>query len=178
MKDFWKVGVFEFDKMGIYQISRNTTFLGFALYGNFTWMKAYVKYISNNCWLFANLVCIVNKSWASCCPAQSSIWKTSSTSILKYFDIRNINSADGVLSPRSILPTVLVVFCQQEFLKIRRKIPCFQKRNSLLSEGHYWLFKVSLRGLMALPWEPARDQSLDPALDRRQERQKSFNTLG
>ena len=43
------------------------------------------------------------------------------------------------------------VFCQQEFLKIRRKIPCFQKRNSLLSEGHYWLFKVSLRGLMALP---------------------------
>ena len=32
MKDFWKVGVFEFDKMGIYQISRNTTFLGFAVY--------------------------------------------------------------------------------------------------------------------------------------------------
>ena len=41
-------------------------------------------------------------------PAQSSTWNTSSTSILKYFDIRSINSADGVLSPRSILPTVLV----------------------------------------------------------------------
>ena len=39
-------------------------------------------------------------------PAQSSTWNTSSTSILKYFDIRSINSADGVLSPRSILPTV------------------------------------------------------------------------
>ena len=37
-------------------------------------------------------------------PAQSSTWNTSSTSILKYFDIRSINSADGVLSPRSILP--------------------------------------------------------------------------
>ena len=34
----------------------------------------------------------------------------SSTSILKYFDIRSINSADGVLSPRSILPTVLVLY--------------------------------------------------------------------
>ena len=31
-------------------------------------------------------------------------------SILKYFDIRSINSADGVLSPRSILPTVLVLY--------------------------------------------------------------------
>ena len=38
------------------------------------------------------------------CPAQSSTWKTSSTIILKYFEIRSINSADGVLSPRSILP--------------------------------------------------------------------------
>ena len=28
--------------------------------------------------------------------AQSSSWNTSSTSILKYFDIRSINSADGV----------------------------------------------------------------------------------
>ena len=37
-------------------------------------------------------------------PTQSSTWNTSSTSILKYFDIRSINSADGVLSPRSILP--------------------------------------------------------------------------
>ena len=27
-------------------------------------------------------------------PAQSSTWNTSSTSILKYFDIRSINSAD------------------------------------------------------------------------------------
>ena len=43
-------------------------------------------------------------------PAQSSTWNTSSTSILKYFDIRSINSADGVLSPRSILPTVLVLY--------------------------------------------------------------------
>ena len=43
-------------------------------------------------------------------PTQSSTWKTSSTSILKYFDIRSINSADGVLSPRSILPTVLVLY--------------------------------------------------------------------
>jgi len=33
-------------------------------------------------------------------PTQSSTWNTSSTSILKYFDIRSINSADGVLSPR------------------------------------------------------------------------------
>ena len=43
-------------------------------------------------------------------PTQSSTWNTSSTSILKYFDIRSINSADGVLSPRSILPTVLVLY--------------------------------------------------------------------
>ena len=43
-------------------------------------------------------------------PAQSSTWNTSSTSILKYFDIRSINSADGVLSPRSILPTVWVLY--------------------------------------------------------------------
>ena len=42
-------------------------------------------------------------------PTQSSTWNTSSTSILKYFDIRSINSADGVLSPRSILPTVFAV---------------------------------------------------------------------
>ena len=28
---------------------------------------------------------------------------------LKYLEIRSINSADGVLSPRSILPTVLVL---------------------------------------------------------------------
>ena len=43
-------------------------------------------------------------------PTQSSTWNTSSTSILKYFDICSINSADGVLSPRSILPTVLVLY--------------------------------------------------------------------
>ena len=42
-------------------------------------------------------------------PAQSSTWKTSSTNKLKYLEIRSINSADGVLSPRSILPTVLVL---------------------------------------------------------------------
>lgn len=36
-------------------------------------------------------------------PAQSSTWKTSSTNKLKYLEIRSINSADGVLSPRSIL---------------------------------------------------------------------------
>lgn len=34
-------------------------------------------------------------------PAQSSTWKTSSTNKLKYLEIRSINSADGVLSPRS-----------------------------------------------------------------------------
>ena len=32
-------------------------------------------------------------------PTQSSTWKTSSTSILKYFDIRSINSADGGAVP-------------------------------------------------------------------------------
>ena len=37
-------------------------------------------------------------------------WKTSSTNKLKYLEIRSINSADGVLSPRSILPTVLVLY--------------------------------------------------------------------
>ena len=42
-------------------------------------------------------------------PAQSSTWNTSSTNKLKYLEIRSINSADGVLSPRSILPTVLVL---------------------------------------------------------------------
>ena len=41
---------------------------------------------------------------------QSSIWNTSSTSILKYFEILSINSAEGVLSPRSILPTVFVLY--------------------------------------------------------------------
>ena len=49
-------------------------------------------------------------SWVSMCPAQSSTWKTSSTIILKYFEIRSINSADGVLSPRSIRPMVLVQY--------------------------------------------------------------------
>ena len=71
--------------------------------------------------------------------------------------VRRLNGArtNGLLVgpyiSRILSESILAVFCQQEFLKIRRKIPCFQKRNSLLSEGHYWLFKVSLRGLMALP---------------------------
>ena len=33
-----------------------------------------------------------------------------STSMLKYFEIRSINSADGVLSPRSIRPMVFVQY--------------------------------------------------------------------
>ena len=67
--------------------------------------------------------------------------------IAKYLLEKNPDTKIVAVEPKG----VSAVFCQQEFLKIRRKIPCFQKRNSLLSEGHYWLFKVSLRGLMALP---------------------------
>ena len=47
-------------------------------------------------------------------PAQSSTWKTSSTNKLKYLEIRSINSADGVLSPRSMRP---MVFVQYEYIK-------------------------------------------------------------
>ena len=44
------------------------------------------------------------------CPAQSSTWNTSSTNKLKYLEIRSINSADGVLSPRSILLSYFIFY--------------------------------------------------------------------